>query len=158
MSAEQYLLDLEVMQASDGLGSEPLAPPVGEVVERLREGILEAGGNSLGLDHALRHFRDALSEPRYFQRLTDTRTETGIVERCPVDFAHRLGSYHPASHPPDLVRDLERVRERARRNLTGEPTELGRQRGSDSGDTQAAAVVSAARGDIPCSPPPASRP
>jgi len=119
MSAEQYLLDLEVLEALDALWSEPPTPPAGEVVERLREGILEAGGSFLGLDHTFTHSRDALWEPRYFQRLTDTRTEADIVERCHADFAQRLESYEPASQPPDVLRELERILDRARRELTG---------------------------------------
>ncbi len=119
MSAEQYLLDLEVMEALDDLFAAPPVPVVGEVVSRLREGILEAEGNFLGLDHTLKHFRDALWEPRYFQRLADTRAEADIVARCHADYLHRIEHYEPASQPPDVVRELESILDRARRDLLG---------------------------------------
>ena len=119
VSAEQYLLDLEVLEALAALWSEPPAPPAGEIVERLREGILAAQGSFLGLEHTLTQFRDALWEPRYFQRLTDTRTEADVVARCHADFAERLESYEPVAQPPEVLRELERILDSARRELVG---------------------------------------
>ncbi len=117
ISPEQYLLDLEITEGLLSLWATPTIPPPGDAVARIREGVLEAGGNFIALDHTLRHFRSELWDPTYFGRLANTRAEAEIVARCHDDYLATLDSYRPASHPAAVVRELEQIVAAARRTL-----------------------------------------
>ena len=119
LSVEQYLLDLEVGEALSWLWGAPSVPAAGDAVERIREGVLAAGGNFLAREHTLSHFRDELWDPTYFQRLTDTKMEQTIVDEAHARYRALVDGYKPASYPDDVLDGLRAVLDRARRALVG---------------------------------------
>ena len=119
LSVEQFLLDMEVMTGLNSLWTAPLAPPPGDAVERIRETVLNHAGNFLGTDHTLAHFRDEMWTPALFRCGASTATEAEVVDQCHAEFRRAVASYQPASQPADKVRELERILQRARRELGG---------------------------------------
>jgi trimethylamine--corrinoid protein Co-methyltransferase len=119
LSVEQYLLDLEVSEALGRLWGAPSVPAAGDAVERIREGVLAAGGNFLAREHTLSHFRDELWDPTYFQRLTDTKTEQTIVNEAHARYRALVDAYEPTSYPDEVLMELRAVLDRARRALVG---------------------------------------
>jgi len=114
---EQFLLDLEVVDGFMHLWQTPAAAGNDDVVERLRRGILDHAGNFLGDDHTLAHYRDEAWDPRYFQRLIDTKTERDILDQAHAEVEGYVAAYEPASHAPEVLRALENVLERAKGEL-----------------------------------------
>lgn len=118
-SPEQLLLDLEVLEGLDDLTRQSLVPPEQDVVERLREGVTELGGNFLTSDHTLTHYRDELWDPQYFLRTTDTADERGLLDRAHAEVQRRIAEYAPASHPSEVVRGLLDILAEATPELLG---------------------------------------
>ncbi|MFH0796020.1 MAG: trimethylamine methyltransferase family protein, partial [Candidatus Omnitrophota bacterium] len=116
-SPEQFLLDLEIMEGLDSLWTAPDVPPVGDTAARISEAILKEGGNFLTSEHTLRHYRDEMWNPGYFQYLASTRNEKEILDRCHADYRAMVEDYRPVSHPDEVIRELKRIIERARQNL-----------------------------------------
>lgn len=116
-SPEQLLLDMEILEGFGYLWASPVEPAEGEVLERLREGVLARGGNFIDADHTLSHYRDETWYPRYFQRHTGTRTEREMLERAHEQVLAAVARYEAASHSEDVVRALESVLEAARAEL-----------------------------------------
>ena len=114
---EQFVLDLEIVEGFMHLWQTPTANENDDVVERLRRGILDQAGNFLGDDHTLAHYRDEAWDPRYFQRLIDTKTEQQVLDRAHLEVEGYVASYEPASHPPEVLRALDDVLERAKGEL-----------------------------------------
>ncbi len=115
MSPEQYLLDLEIMEGLDQLWSSPVDRSDDDTPERIREGILDEGGDFLGMCHTLQQFREEAWEPRYFTRGADTADEGAILDACHEQYLETLKAYEPATHPEDAVRELRAVHEEAAR-------------------------------------------
>jgi trimethylamine--corrinoid protein Co-methyltransferase len=116
-SPEQFLLDLEIVDGFMHLWQTPAAVEGDDVVERLRRGVLDQAGNFLGDDHTLAHYRDEAWDPRYFQRLINTKTEQQILDQAHAEVEGYVASYEPASHSPEVLRALEDVLERAKAEL-----------------------------------------
>ncbi len=119
ISVEQFLLDLEVGAGLDALWTAPVVPPPGDVVARLRDGVLNAGGNFLETEHTLEHFRDEYWPARYFGCDTDTRTEKAVLDQCHAEYRQKVEGYQPASYPEATLRELERILVSARGKLSG---------------------------------------
>ncbi|MBI4024576.1 MAG: trimethylamine methyltransferase family protein [Verrucomicrobia bacterium] len=117
ISPEQLLLDMEIFQGLDMLWTAPEASSSGDVVRRIGEVVRNEGGNFLTVEHTLEHFRDEMWAAAYFQCQTNTRTEKEILDRCHADYRQRVGSYEPASYPPEVVRELDQILNRARSQL-----------------------------------------
>ncbi|OGV74262.1 MAG: hypothetical protein A3K19_14070 [Lentisphaerae bacterium RIFOXYB12_FULL_65_16] len=119
ISVEQFLLDIEVLSGLDSVWTTPVVASPGDAVERIRETVLNGAGNFLSTDHTLAHFRDEMWTPHYFRCGTATATENEIVDRCHAEYRRAVESYQPASHPVQVVRELERILQKARRDLVG---------------------------------------
>ena len=116
-SPEQLLLDLEVIDGLSALTQQPLLPAEGEIVQRLREGIIDLGGNFLIHDHTLTKYREEMWDPQYFQRATRGRTEQQMLDQAHEEVQRRIDEYKPASHPAEVVRELEKIAAEAREAL-----------------------------------------
>lgn len=116
--AEQLLLDLEVLEALDGTLTTPEALPADDLYDRVHDLVCRDGGNALTAEHTLEHYRDELWVSRYTSAGLSTPTEAEVLARCHVDFRAAVGSYRPASHPPEVLRELERILARARDTLS----------------------------------------
>ena len=116
-SPEQLLLDLEVSEGLAALTQEPVIPAEGEIVRRMREGILDLGGSFLVHDHTLTTYRQEMWDPQYFQRATRGRTEQEMLDQAHEEVQRRTAEYQPASHPEDVVRELEAIAAEARATL-----------------------------------------
>lgn len=114
---EQFLLDLEIVEAFMYLWQAPAAAEGDDVVERLRRGVLDQGGNFLGDDHTLAHYRDEAWDPRFFQRLIDTKTERDMLDQAHAEVESYVAAYEPASYPREVLRALEDVLQRAQGEL-----------------------------------------
>ncbi|MCE5240338.1 trimethylamine methyltransferase family protein [bacterium] len=114
---EQFLLDFEILEGFEHLWQRPVATDGDDVVERLRRGILDQGGNFLADDHTLTRYRDEAWDPRYFQRAIDTKTEQQVLDQAHADVEGYVAAYEPAPHPPEVLRALEDVLGRARAEL-----------------------------------------
>jgi len=117
ISPEQFLLDLEIMQALDQLWSRPV-PAEDDVPARLREGIMDAHGNFLGSPHTLENFLQEAWEPSYFARGTETKDEAAILAACHEQYTVTLKAYRPAGYPEGVLRELRLIKDRAARVLT----------------------------------------
>jgi trimethylamine:corrinoid methyltransferase-like protein len=117
LSPEQYLLDLEMIEGLQALWATPNFSPPGDVLERLSEGALQANADFLTQEHTLEHYRDEMWDPRYFQRLTDTRTEEQLVARAHEDYRSLVNSYQPAAYSADVLKELTAILEKARTDL-----------------------------------------
>ncbi len=115
MSPEQYLLDLEIMEGLDQLWSSPVDRSDDDTPERIREGVLDEGGDFLGMCHTLQQFREEAWEPRYFTRDAATADEAAILEACHEQYLETLKAYEPAGHPEDIVRELRAIHQEAAR-------------------------------------------
>jgi trimethylamine:corrinoid methyltransferase-like protein len=113
-SPEQLLLDLEVLEGMAALTQQPVIPAEGEIMQRLREGIIDLGGNFLIHDHTLTTYRQEMWDPQYFQRATRGRTEKEMLDQAHEEVQRRIEEYQPASHPADVVRELEKIAAQAR--------------------------------------------
>ena len=116
-SPEQFLLDLEIAGGFNSLWTPPALPAVNDTADRIIETILKNEGNFLEAEHTLAHYRDEMWSPAYFQCLTDTRNEKVILDRCHADYQAKVNDYRPASYPDEVIRELKKVLERARRIL-----------------------------------------
>lgn len=117
VSPEQFLLDLEMGEGLDWVWTQPLVPPPGDAAARIRKTVLHAGGDFLSSDHTLASFRKEMWPSRYFQALTDTRTERQILDRCHAEFRAVVASYVPASHSDSVLRSLRGIVKAAREEL-----------------------------------------
>ena len=117
ISVEQFLLDLEIMAGLDWLWTAPVVPAPGDVVARLRDGVLNRAGNFLDTEHTLDHFRDEMWPALYFQCQTNTGTEKELLDRCHAEYRQKVEFYQPAAYPEATVRELERILARARDKL-----------------------------------------
>ena len=114
LSPEQLLLDMEIMEGLDRLWD---APTMGGAAARIRATVLEERGSFLTAEHTLAHHREELWDPRYFRRLVDSRTEAEVLDECHAEYRARVEGYREASHPAEVVRELETIVEEARRDL-----------------------------------------
>ena len=121
LSPEQLLLDLEVTEGLERLWAEPTweAGEGPTAADRIREAVLEEGGQFLSAPHTLQHFRAALWDPAYFQRLAQTKSEEAIVAECHADYRRRVAEYQPASYPPEALAELAAILQRATADLIG---------------------------------------
>ena len=115
--AEQLLLDFEVLGGLDCTFAAPEAPEADNAYERIRDLVSRDGANALTAEHTLEHYRDELWAARYTSGGLATPTEAETIARCHADFCATVGSYRPASHPPEVLRELERILTRARNAL-----------------------------------------
>jgi hypothetical protein len=67
----------------------------------------------------MEHFRDEMWAASYFRCGAATATQAEIVDQCHAELRRTVASYQPASQPADKVRELERILQRARRELVG---------------------------------------
>jgi trimethylamine:corrinoid methyltransferase-like protein len=116
-SPEQLLLDLEVTEGMAALTQQPVIPAEGEIMQRLREGIIDLGGNFLIHDHTLTTYRQEMWDPQYFQRATRGRTEKEMLDQAHEEVTRRIEEYQSASHRAEVVRELERIAAEAREEL-----------------------------------------
>lgn len=116
-SPEQLLLDLEVSEGMMALTQAPLIPAEGEIRQRMREGVLDLGGNFLLHDHTLTTYRAELWDPQYFQRATRGRTEQQMLDQAHETVQGYIESYQPAAHPAEVVRELEKIAAEAKAAL-----------------------------------------
>ena len=116
-SPEQLLLDLEVAEGMAALTQGPTIPAEGEVVRRLREGIIDLGGNFLVHEHTLTTYRQEMWDPAYFQRATRGRTEQEMLDQAHAEVQRRIEEYQPAAHEEAVVRELETIAAQARQAL-----------------------------------------
>ena len=116
-SPEQFLLDVEAFAGLDALWTAPVVPPAGDAAARIRDVVLAGGGDFLGTEHTLGHFRDEIWAALYFQCRTRTRTEQEILDQCHAEYREKVARYQPAAHPPAVVSELERILDKARQAL-----------------------------------------
>lgn len=110
ISPEQFLLDLEITDAFNWLWTSPEVPiEENDAFTRIRDEIDATGGNFLTSDHTLYNYRNDLWDPRYFMRLTQTRDEAEILEKCHSDYMKSIEKYSPASYPDHVVNEIERI-------------------------------------------------
>ncbi len=117
VSPEQCLLDLDLTEGLTALWTAPTFPAPGDAVARIREAVLHDAGSFLLAEHTLTHYRDELWDSTYFPTLVETHTERDVLEHCHADYRRRLASYTPASYPTAVLRELERILEKARAAL-----------------------------------------
>ena len=115
MSPEQYLLDLDIMEALHQLWSHPVDRRDDDTPERIREGVLDEGGDFLGMCHTLQQFREEAWEPRYFTRAAETADEASILNACHEQYLETLKAYEPARYPDDIVNELRSIHAKAAR-------------------------------------------
>ena len=84
---------------------------------RIRDAVLNDAVSFLMAEHTLTHYRDELWDTKLFPALVDTHTERDILDHCHAEHRRLLASYTPASYPAGVLRELERVRQRARAAL-----------------------------------------
>lgn len=111
-SPEQFLLDLEVTEGLAHLWTQP-QDPGDDVVARIAEGTLERGGNFLQADHTLTHYRAESWDPAVFARLRDTHTERVMLDQIHDRHRSLVAAYEPAAQPPEVLRELRAIRDRA---------------------------------------------
>lgn len=117
ISPEQFLLDCEMTEGLIATFTAPVVSPAGDTVARIRDGVLNAGGNFMTQEHTLEHYRDEMWDPQLFRRLGDTRTEQEVLDACHAKYLQTLATYQPAAHPAPVVHDLEKILARARKTL-----------------------------------------
>lgn len=115
-SPEQYILDLEIMEALNHLMVAPRLPMPDGVVERIKAAV-EDGGNFMADDHTLAHFRDELWESFCFGTTPRTLTEDEIIAKCHAKYMEALGSYKPACYSDRIIRQLREILQRAKTSL-----------------------------------------
>ena len=113
LSPEQYLLDLDIMEALGELQTAPLIPAEGEVAARL-EAAVGNGGNFLTEEHTLEHFRDEVRESLCFNARPQAFLEDAVVEKCHARYRETLAAYKPASHSDQVLRQLRGILRRAK--------------------------------------------
>jgi trimethylamine:corrinoid methyltransferase-like protein len=118
ISAEQFLLDLEILGGLDWLWTAPSTPPPGDAATRIQDVVMNGGGNFLETEHTLAHFRDEMWPASYFDCRTNTRSEKEILDRCHADYCEKVEHYQPASRPDDAIKELERILKRAKQQLS----------------------------------------
>ncbi|MFH1476344.1 MAG: trimethylamine methyltransferase family protein, partial [Verrucomicrobiota bacterium] len=112
-SPEQYMLDLEIVEALNHLVVAPRLPLPDDIVERIKSGVA-SGGNFMADDHTLSHFRDELWESFCFGTALKTLTDAEIVEKCHAKYMEAIGSYKPACYPDRIIRQLREILQRAK--------------------------------------------
>ena len=117
VSPEQFLLDMEMAEGLQWAHTAPNVPPAGDAVARIREAVLNGGGNFLSTEHTLEHYRDEMWPAACFPCIPETRSEKEILDWCHEQYSRRLAEYRPASWPRKTVVELEAILSRARRNL-----------------------------------------
>lgn len=112
-SPEQYILDLEIMEALNHLMVAPRLPLPGDIVERIKSGV-ESGGNFMADDHTLSHFRDELKESFCFGATSQALAEDAIIAKCHTKYMERLASYKPSGYPSRVGQQLREILRRAK--------------------------------------------
>ncbi|MDO9542876.1 MAG: trimethylamine methyltransferase family protein [Kiritimatiellia bacterium] len=120
-SPEQYILDLEIMEALNHLMVAPRLPLSGDIVERIKSGV-ESGGNFMTDDHTLSHFRDELWESFCFGTGSQALSEDVIITKCNTKYMERLASYKPSGHPSKVAQKLREILQRAKTSFSASAT------------------------------------
>ncbi|MBU0715861.1 MAG: trimethylamine methyltransferase family protein [Verrucomicrobia bacterium] len=112
-SPEQYMLDLEIIEALNHLMVAPRLPLHNDIVERIKSGVA-SGGNFMVDDHTLSHFRDELWESFCFGTMPRTLTDDEIVEKCHRKYADKIAEYKNAHYPDETIVQLKKILQRAK--------------------------------------------
>ncbi len=107
-SPEQYVLDMEIMEALNHLNVAPRLPGADGVAGRIAAAV-EGGGNFMAEDHTLGHFRDELWDSFCFGTGQRTMAESEIVEKCHQRYEGKIAEYKPAGYPAETVAQLKKI-------------------------------------------------
>lgn len=121
-SPEQYILDLEIMEALSHLMVAPRIPGAGGAIERIKAAV-EGGGNFMADEHTLSHFRDELWESFCFGATFQALPEDVIIAKCHAKYMERLGGYKPSAYPDRVARQLRTILRRAKTSFSNSATD-----------------------------------
>lgn len=118
VSPEQFLIDMEIMEAMNSLFTYPKVPENEmDAFTRISDEIYSTGGNFFVSDHTLDNYKSELWEPGYLLRLVDTRKEEEILDQCHSDYEKAIRDYMPASYPEAVLREADKIYIKAEQTL-----------------------------------------